>query len=183
MKALKITLIIIASLLLIGGAGYLYASSGVKSKPGYAKFATPKGASVDTVLSLNIGPGGVGPARWLVEQIAEGSNHEHEMSERVLRSVLQELQGVQLRIYEVHDNQQVFDDFITESVTALKQESWQTLVRARDGNERIVAMQYGDETQIEGLSIMASTPDTALFLNLIGPFNPESIAESVRQMN
>ena len=178
MKALKITLIVLGSLLLIGSAGYLYASSGIKSKPGYAKLAPPHWASVDTLFSVNIGPGGIKPARWLVEKFAEESDLEHDVPERVLKRVLHDLQGVQLRVYEVHDNQHVFINAIAESVVDLKQDNWQTLVAARDGEEHVVAMQYGDEARIDGLSIMASTPDTAVFLNLIGPFDLESITEA-----
>ena len=183
MSILRICLIAFVTILLVGTAGYLYASGGVKSKPGYAKLITPKGKSVDTILSLNIGPGGVGPVRWLVEQIADESEEEHEVPERVLVSLLHELQGVQLRIYEVHNNRQIFDDAIADSVTALKAKSWETMLSVREDDDHIVAMQYGDDVQIAGLSIMASTPDKAVFLNLIGPFSPESIAETMSQMH
>ncbi len=183
MKALKIITIVVASLLLLGGVGYLYASSGVKSNPGYVKLAKPKGESVSTLLSLNIGPGGVRPTRWLFEKIVDGSDSEHEIPKRIFKNVLKELQGIQLRIYEVHGNRQVFDEAIAESAAVLEGKNWEHLVTVREENERIVIMQYGDDAQINGLSIMASTPDTALFLNLIGPFDLNAIAETASQVN
>jgi len=171
MKISKIILIFVGTLTMVVGAGYLYASSGIKSKPGYVVLATPTGESVNRILSIKVGPRGVRPTQWLFEKIVESSEYEQEMPERVFNSVLQELQGIQLHVYEVRNNRKVFDDAIAESATALKAKNWEPLVAVRDGKERIVVMQYGNEDLIKGLSIMASTPDTAIFLNLIGPFD------------
>jgi hypothetical protein len=178
MKVLKIIVIVIAALVLIGACGYLYASSGIKSKTGYAKLATPR---VNALLSVNVGPRGLGPVRWLVEKITESSAHDHELPERLIHSVMQELQGVQLRIYDVGSNRQAFDSAIAESVVALKEKGWQTLMTVRERDERIVVLQYGNDEEIEGLSIMVSIPDNAMFLNLIGPFDPQAIAEAANQ--
>lgn len=182
MKALKISLIVITLLVLIGGEGYLYASNGIKSKLGYAQLTIPADESVNSVLSLNVGPNGVKPVRWLLEKIVDDSDHAREVPEKVLKSVMQELQGVQLRVYEVGDNRQVFDSAISDSVSSLKAKSWQTLARVREDDVKIVVLQYLDAERIAGLSIMASTPDTALFLNLIGPFDAHAIAETASQM-
>jgi len=183
MKALKISLIILVSLALVGGMGYLYASSGIKSKPGYEKAAMPQLESVDALFAVNVGPGGVKPVRWLLEQIADSSGHTDQVPTRVLESALNELQGVQIRVYDADGNREVFDGAIADTVAALKQKNWQTLVTVRDEEEQIVVLRYGDDDHIAGLSIMASTPDNALFLNLIGPFDVEAIAAKASQLN
>ena len=136
----------------------------------------------DAMLSVNVGPGGVKPLRWLFEQALEHSDHGGDVPEKVLRSALRELQGVQLRIYDSANNRDLFDSAISETAAALKQKQWQTLMTVRDEEEHIVVLQYLDQDQIAGLSIMASTPEKALFLNLIGPFNPESIASTVNEL-
>lgn len=182
MNALKISLIIVASLLLLSGAGYLYASSGVKSKSGYAKLVTPHGPSVNTLISVNIGPGGVAPTRWLAGKIMEASDSEQEVPALVAKRLLNQLEGLQLRVYEVSGNRQSFDNAIAESVTLLKQKSWETMATIRDGDEHIVVMHTGDDEQINGVSIMVSTQDKAVFVNLIGPFDPQSIADAVSQI-
>lgn len=184
MKALKITLIVVASLFILGGAGYLYASSGVKSQSGYAKLVAPRGESTNALVSLNIGPGGLAPARWLVEKVVEASDHENDIQARVLSTVLDELKGVQLRVYDVgNNNRQAFDNAINETVTALKKESWETLATVRKEDEHVVVMHSGNDELISGLSIMVNTQDNAVFLNLIGPFDPQVIAEAVSQLN
>ena len=177
---MRIVLIVVFSLVLIGGAGYLYASSGIESKPGYVKLVLPSAESVDTQISLNLGPSGVGPVRWLFGQFASHSDRDLEMSERVLNGVLQDLRGVQLRVYDVNNNRPLFDQAISESLASLKGQGWQTLVKVREDDEHVVVMQSTQYEKVIGLSILASTPDKAVFLNLIGPFDPERIAASTR---
>ena len=180
MKALKIILIVVVSLGVIGGAGYLYASSGIKSKTGYAKLATPR---ANALISVSVGPSGLGPVRWIVEKITDSADFEHKIPKQLLNNVMQELQGVQLRVYDVSGNRHVFDSAIAESIASLTTKGWQALMTVRDGDERIVVMQYGTDDEIEGLSIMVSVPDNAVFLNLIGPFDPRAIAETASKMN
>ena len=178
MKALKIFLIIVASLSLVIGAGYLYASSGVKSKLGYAELAVPKDDNISPVLSVNLGPGGVKPARWLLDKIVKNVDHGGQVPEHMLRNVMNEIQAVQLRVYEVENSQSVFDDAISESIHSLKKKNWQTLASVREDDVKIEVMQYTNGEQLVGLSFMASTPENAMFLNLIGPFNPETKAQT-----
>ena len=183
MKIIKIISIAVLSLVLITGTGYLYASSGINSKQGYAQLGMPTGQSVHSLLSLNLGPKGVKPVRWLLKQMVHDSTYTSDVPEQVLRAVMQDLQGVQLRVYEVGDNRQVFDAAIAESESSLKEKDWQTLVSVRDDDVKVVVLQYLAAEKIAGLSIMATTSDNALFLNLIGPFDTDGLAEAVYQVN
>ncbi len=183
MKALKIVFIVFATLILIGGAGYLYASSGIASKAGYADISSPIIDSQNALLSVKVGPGGVQPLRWVFEQVAEGTEHGDRVPEQMLKTALQELQGIQLRVYDSRGNRDVFDGAIAETVASLKQKNWETLMTVRDDEEKIVVLQYANQNQIAGLSIMASTPEKALFLNLIGPFDVEAIAAANSNRN
>ena len=114
--------------------------------------------------------------RWMVNRIIDASDEELELSERLLLSVLQDLQGVQLRVYEVENNRQVFEQAIDDSIATLRQDDWQTLLKVREDDKRVVVMQSGDEGLISGLSVLASTPENAVFINLVGQLDPESIA-------
>lgn len=183
MKALIIILIVVASLALVGGSGYLYASSGITSKTGYAKLGTPTGGSVDTLFSVKVGPGGLEPLKWLFAKVVDNSDHVHDIPKRLFKNVMQELQGVQLRVYDVGNNRQAFDSAIVETVASLKEKNWQTLMTVREGDERIIVLQYGNDESIEGLSVMVSSSDKAMFVNLIGPFDPKAIAETANQLN
>jgi len=99
--------------------------------------------------------------------------------------VLNDAQGLQLRIYEVENNQSIFEDAIDESVTALNRENWETIIKVREDDQRVVIMQSLDENLIAGLAVLISTPEDAVFVNLVGPLKPESIAmiaENIKQL-
>ncbi|MFT7528081.1 MAG: hypothetical protein ACI9LY_003241 [Arenicella sp.] len=176
MKFLKYSFISLLTLVLIGGAGYLLAASGMQSKPGYAKLTLPSWLSTNTTVALNLGPRGLKPVRWVINRVLDASNQELELSERILIGVLDDLQGVRLRIYEVENNSQVFEQAIDDSIASLKQKNWQTLLSVQEDDKHIVVMQAEDEGLISGLSVLLSTPENAFFMNLVGQLNPQSIA-------
>jgi hypothetical protein len=169
--------------MLIGSGGYLLASSGMKSKPGYVKLTLPSWFLTDTKVALNLGPSGLKPVRWMINRFADPSDQTLELPERILLSVLQDLQGVQLRIYEVDNNRQVFDQAIDDSIVSLSQANWQTLLKVREDNKRIVVMQSADKGLISGLSVLVSTPENAVFMNLVGQIDPDSIATIANDFN
>jgi hypothetical protein len=176
MKFLKYSFISLLTLVLIGGSGYLLAASGMQSKPGYAKLTLPSWLSTNTSVALNLGPRGLKPVRWVINRVLDASNQELELSERILIGVLDDLQGVRLRIYEVENNSQVFEQAIDDSIASLKQKNWQTLLSVQEDDKHIVVMQAEDEGLISGLSVLLSTPENAFFMNLVGQLNPQSIA-------
>lgn len=176
MKFLNYSFISLLTLVLIGGSGYLLAASGMQSKPGYAKLTLPSWLSTNTSVALNLGPRGLKPVRWVINRVLDASNQELELSERILIGVLDDLQGVRLRIYEVENNSQVFEQAIDDSIASLKQKNWQTLLSVQEDDKHIVVMQAEDEGLISGLSVLLSTPENAFFMNLVGQLNPQSIA-------
>jgi hypothetical protein len=111
----------------------------------------------------------------MANRVVDSSDNELELAERVLMSVLQDLQGVQLHIYEIENNRIAFEEAIDDSIATLKQENWQTVLKVKEDEEHIVVMQSGDEGRVSGYSVLVSTPDNAVFMNLMGQLNPESI--------
>jgi hypothetical protein len=177
MKILQTLLIIVLTVALLMGAGYLYASSGIQAKPGYVKLDLPSLREAVPIISVKLGPRGLKPARWVMEQVIENAHGNTQIAEQVLRGIVNDVHGVQLAVYEVGQNRATFDDAIDTSVARLKREGWQTLVKVRERDEHVVIMQAGDDTVIEGLSLLVSNTDNAVFINVIGPFDPNSIAK------
>jgi hypothetical protein len=172
--------------MLLGGAGYLIASSGMQSKPGYTKLDLPSWSSTNTTVALNLGPNGLKPVRWMIKRLINSSDRQLDLPEQLILTVILDLQGLQLRIYEVEDNRPVFDQAIDDAIATLEQGNWQTLLRVREEQNRIVVMQEGDDDMISGLSVLASTSENAFFINLVGQLTPESIAiiaESISASN
>lgn len=183
MTFLKYSLISLLTLVVIGTAGYLVASTGAQSKPGYANIDLPSLLSVKTSVALDLGPNGIKPVRWAIKTLLKHTDHELDLSEQVILSILVDLQGLQLRLYEVKDNRPVFDKVIDKAIVSLKQGGWKTSVSLREDDKRIVVMHFGDEDLISGLSVLGSTPEDAFFINLVGRLTPESIAKIVESLN
>ena len=183
MNFLKYSFITFLALILVGSAGYILAASGMQSKPGYAELTLPGWSSTNTVVALNLGPRGLKPTRWMIERVLNASDDELKLSEQLLLSVLQDLHGVQLRIYAVENNRPVFEQAIDDSITSLRQKDWQTVLKVQEDNKRIVVMQFADEGLISGLSVLATTPENAVFINLVGQIDPESIAAIAESLN
>ena len=183
MDFLKYSFITLLSFIFVGSAGYLYAASGMKSKPGYADLTLPSWSTTNTALALNLGPKGLKPVQWAVNRAVRASNKDLELSERLAMSILEDLQGVQLRVYEVEDNRPVFEQAIDESVALMQQEDWQTLLKVREDNKRIVVMHSLEGELISGLSVLVSTPENAIFMNLVGQIDPESVAMIALSLN
>ena len=184
MKLLKYLFIGLIVLVLVSTAGCVFVSGGIKSKPGYAKLTTPTVFSNDATLALDFGPRSIKSARWMLERFANASDNESEIPIQVLLSVLDDVQGLQLRVYQVDNNESVFEQAIDESVSTLNEDNWQTIVKVNEEDQRVVIMQSGTDELIMGLAVLVSTPEDAVFVNLIGPLKPESIvmiAENIRQ--
>lgn len=167
----------VSALVMIGCGGYLYASSGIKAKPGYVKLQLPNPKFAEPLISVKLGPGGVGPMRWLFKQITSQLDGESDLAQQVISSVLHELHGVQLQVYEVDNNQAVFEQAINRSILDLKKQNWSVLLRVQERDEHVVVMQSASDDLISGFSVLVSNADNAIFLNLIGPFDPALITE------
>jgi len=183
MTFLKYSLITLLTLAVIGTAGYLLASTGAQSKPGYAKIDLPSRFSVKTSVAVDLGPNGIKPVRWAIKALIKHTDHQLDLSEQVILSVLLDLQGLQLRIYEVNDNRPVFDKVIDKAIVTLKKGGWKTSFSLREGDKRIVVMHVGEEDLISGLSVLGSTPEDAFFVNLMGRLAPESISKIIESLN
>jgi hypothetical protein len=183
MKVLKYSFVALLSFLLIGFAGYLIASTGIKSQPGYANLTLPGFFSTKTALSINVGPMGMKPVQWIVRRIVNASDETLELPERVMLGVLQDVQGVQLRVYEIDNDRHVFKQAIDESIVSLRQDDWQTVLVVNEDDQRIVMMQSEAGGVISGISVLASTPDNAVFINLVGQLDPVNIARYADSLN
>ena len=176
MKCLTSTLKIVGLVsVTLSLGGCFSASTTLQAHPGYADLSLPDRSQVNSTLSLSLGSVGLIPARWLVSHAVADSAEAGEEAKRLTRAVLQAVEGVQLRVYDVDNNTEMFDGAINESVSNLKAAGWQTLVTVKEANERVVIMQAGEDEMIVGLSVLVSNPDEAIFVNVVGQLKPEDV--------
>ncbi|NND83505.1 MAG: DUF4252 domain-containing protein [Gammaproteobacteria bacterium] len=176
MNFIKYALITLLTLVALGAAGYLLAGSGIKSEPGYVKLSLPAASVSNTTLALDIGPKGVQPLRWLITSAVTASNETLELPEQLALALLEDIQGVQIRIYEVDKNAAIIEQAIDDSVATLQRDNWQTILKVRETDQRIVLMQSETDGVVQGLSLFARNDENAVFVNLMGAIDPQSIA-------
>ncbi len=176
MKCLTSTLKIVGVVsVTLSLGGCFSASTTLQAHPGYADLSLPDRSQVNSTFSLSLGSVGLIPARWLVSHAVADSAEAGEGAKRLTHAVLQAVEGVQLRVYDVDNNSQLFDTAIDESVSTLKAAGWQTLVTVKEADERVVIMQAGEDEMIVGLSVLLSNPDEAVFVNVVGQLKPEDV--------
>ncbi len=174
---MKTFLLTIAALVAIGFAAYLIASTGIRSQAGYAQLTHPRGSISDLQISINVGPAGLKPVQWLVRKIAEHSDQPLELEEQVLLGVLEDMDGVQLRIYRSQEKRERYEQAIKATVDRLSTQKWETVVRARDGEQNVVVMHREENGLTAGVLVLASTPEKSVFANFIGAVDLAKFAD------
>ncbi|MGI9289143.1 MAG: DUF4252 domain-containing protein [Pseudomonadales bacterium] len=159
----------------LGLSGCLMTSADLQSHPGYADLSLPDRLQTSPSFSLALGPKALIPVRWFVRHAIENSDEAGEEANELARAVLQAVKGVRIRVYEVDNNDELFDTAVNESVSTLKQSGWQTLVTVKEADERVVIMQAGEDELIVGLSVLVINPEEAVFVNIVGELKPDDV--------
>ena len=178
MKFIRASFAVLFAIVLIAATGIIVATAGIQSQTGYADMDLPAWYNSDTKIILNIGPIGLKPVRWVIKRGLESSDRPLDTSEQVLLKVLDDVQGMQLRVYGVDRDRARYERSIENSMTALKAQQWHTLVSVREDDDQALVMHYEEDGVITGLAILALTTDNAAFINLVGEFDPAEIVQS-----
>ena len=154
--------VLITQLALVLGACGLTANS-LRNDPGYADLDYPGWREADKEFSLSLGPLPLRIAAWVIPDDEEPE----------LTTMLRELKGVRIRIYEVEgDEQRVFDRIIA-SGKQLENKGWDRLVTVNDDDGNVLVMVKADATKISGMAVLSADANEAVFVNVIGNIRPE----------
>ena len=178
MKALKITLVVIALLFIVG---FITITGGMSNKTGYADMSFPNAKGLHTKMILSIGPMAIGPLRWAISRAQTANGEEPEEIHPDLE-LLTHLEGIRLRIYEVDSDRDVVHEAIEKSRKNLIKQGWELVVSVREESERVLIMTESSEEKIHGLSVMVLDETEAVFVNVMGSFRPDEISAFISQM-
>ena len=159
---------------LLCGSG-LNAQSDVESNPGYFDFSdfmtlNSKGAKVEVNLNK--------PLLKLATTLVRNESPE-------AADLTRGLQMVRVRVYSVTDeNREGFAQSVRDITEKLNGDQWDQLVRVNDGdsNVGIFARMPSDEA-IFGLVISVAEKDEAVFINIVGDIELDSIADLGRHLD
>lgn len=165
---------IVSVVLSLGGC--FTTPTALKSEPGYADLSLPGHLQASPTFRLSLGEIGLIPVRWFVSRAVANSDEAGEQANELTQALLQAVKGVQMRVYAVENNGELFDVAINESVATLKQAGWRTLATVKEADERVVIMQAGEDELIVGLSVLVVKPEEAVFVNIVGELKPDDVA-------
>jgi len=173
--------ILLSFIILIVG-GCMIASLGMKSKPGYADVELPDLSMKKMPISLSIGPYGLKPIHWIASPMIKSTLQDAENSsktidkEELALTLLDNLDGIRLRVYKSDDDLDSLNEAIKRSQTKLKNSGWETIITVNDEHEKILIMTKTDSSDIVGLSIFTISDGEVVFINLMGRIQPKEMA-------
>ena len=167
--------IIIITLVALVVGGYLLTSAGLESKPGYSNLNYLSELEDSSVISLRLGPKVITPLHWLAKPLDDNAKLDQLSQEQIALSLLDNLEGLQLKVYENITQLQQFIDVINTQKKTLQEQGWETLITANDEGEQVLIMTKTADSAIVGLTLSVLDQQQAVFVNLMGNINNQEL--------
>jgi hypothetical protein len=161
----KLTLcLVISCSLLLAGCGIT--ASSLHNHAGYADLESPYWWQADSKVNLSLGPLAIGTARWAID-----SDQDPELDR-----LLEEVEGVRIRVFNIDKNAQVFIDNFAESQENLRKSGWHNVIRINDNmnDEQSLMFIKSTDDVINGLVVLTISEQQAVLVNLIGNIQPDA---------
>jgi hypothetical protein len=131
-----------------------------RSNDGYANLDSPGMADTDRTMSLSLGPTMLHFAARFLDDDPE--------TQILLRS----LDGVRIRIYEVHgDSGRVTENF-EHMGNKLDKDGWEPVMLVREEDELVQMYAKASDTGIQGLTIVSADDEEVVIVNVMGDIDP-----------
>src|SRR5690606_7903798 len=85
------------------------------------------------------------------------------------------LQRLRVRVYESLDDPDAVAAFVDRASEALERDGWHRVVFVQDGEERVRVYSRLGGQRLEGLTILVLDSEEAVFVNIVGPIDPEQL--------
>lgn len=155
-------LIIVASLFAMTACGLTAPRSG----PGYAELDSLGVFDTDRTMVLSIGP-------TLLRFAARHLDDEPE-----IQALLESLDGVRLRIYEIDGDPAKVAGRIDRIGSHLQEDGWDPVMLIQESEERTQMFLKSRRGQVRGLTLLTSDGESeAVVINLIGEIEPQHFSD------
>jgi hypothetical protein len=153
----------VLKLLVLVSIAVMLASFGItapRSNDGYANLDSPGVNDTDRTMSISLGP-------TILRFAARFMDDEPET-----QALLRSLDGVRVRIYEVHgDNERIARKF-ERMGSKLSDDGWESIVLIREEGELVQMYAKPSETGIQGLTIVSADGEEVVVVNIMGDIDP-----------
>ena len=152
-----------ALVLLLILAAFVLSSCGItapRSNDGYANLDSPGMSETNRTMSLSLGP--------TVLRFAARFMDDEPETQALLRS----LDGVRVRIYEVHgDSGRIAENF-EHMGSKLNKDGWQPVMLVREEGELVQMYAKPSGSGMQGLTIVSADDDEVVVVNIMGDIDP-----------
>ena len=153
----------IALVLILTLAAFMLSSCGItapRSNEGYANLDSPGMSDTDRTMSLSLG-------RTTLRFAARFLDDEPET-----QALLRSLDGVRIRTYEVHgDNERIARNF-EHMGSKLSKDGWSPVMLVREEGELVQMYAKPSDGHIQGLTIVSADGDEVVVVNIMGDIDP-----------
>ena len=158
----------IALVLVLTLTAFLLSSCGItapRSNPGYANLDSPGMSDTDRTMSLSLG-------RTTLRFAARFLDADPET-----QTLLRSLDGVRIRIYEVHgDSERIARNF-EHMGSKLSNDGWAPIMLVRDEGELVQMYAKSSSTGIQGLTIVSADDEEVVVVNVMGDIDPKHYSD------
>lgn len=153
----------IALVLILILTAFILSSCGItapRSNEGFANLDSPGMSETDRTMSLSLGPTTLRFAARFLDEDPE------------TQALLRSLDGVRVRIYEVHgDNERIAQNF-EHMGSKLSKDGWSPVMLVREEGELVQMYAKPSGGHIQGLTIVSADGDEVVVVNIMGDIDP-----------
>lgn len=136
-----------------------------RSNDGYANLDSPGVADTNRTMSLSLGPTTLRFAARFMDEEPE------------TQALLRSLDGVRVRIYEVHgDNERIASRF-DRMGGKLSNDGWEPVMLIREEGELVQMYSKSSDKGMHGLTIVSADDEEVVVVNVMGDINPENFGD------
>ena len=152
-----------ALVLLLILATFILSSCGItapRSNEGYANLDSPGMSETNRTMSLSLGP--------TVLRFAARFMDDEPETQALLRS----LDGVRIRIYEVHGDTALIARNFEHMGSKLNNDGWQPVMLVREEGELVQMYAKPSSNGMQGLTIVSADDEEVVVVNVMGDIDP-----------
>ncbi|MCZ6616924.1 MAG: DUF4252 domain-containing protein [Gammaproteobacteria bacterium] len=132
-----------------------------KNNDGYAHLGSPGRFDTNHTMTLSLGPTLLGFAASHIDGDPE------------TRALLQGLEGVRIKIYEIHGDASRVATRMEMMSLKLREQDWDPIVLIQEEGEWVNMLIKVTGTRISGLTVLSSDSEEAIMVNIMGNLRPE----------
>jgi len=164
MKSLIIRKILTACVTALMALPVMAQEDALKGYPGYVDFGELSAVFGEPSVQISVGASLLG----LVSSLSASEDPE-------AAELFKRLNGVRVNVFETDSMADGAVDLVKDVSSRLNDLGWEAVVTVNSEDEQVRIFMMINDSQVEGITVMAIEETEAVFVNVIGSINPEEL--------